>query len=340
MTLTLLLPLLALANAIAIAVAVHAAPYPAFAPLGSPAAYLNIYIHVPAAIVSYLAYGVAMASAICFLVKRSIVCDRASFAGVAVGSIYAAYTLVSGSIWAAESWGTPWNWDPRETGVLLLFIVYLAYFALRASIADPEKAASVSAVYAIAAFAMVPVSYLAPRIAESSLHPTQAFLQSFMQDPTVKVYFYTRLVLEATLAITAIYFVAKGARIGRRGLAVAGLAVAVLAIAASSLAVEYAGGVVTRAYVVFPSEEGYTVTVWLDDGLANVSVRKLYAPMVNGTPAVAGHLVKLVGLQGHSAEALEVLRPPAVIANVVLYALLIVGLVFVVVRGGRGGGSA
>lgn len=35
--------------------------------------------------------------------------------------------LVTGMIWAEIAWGRYWNWDPKETGTLLLFFSISAY---------------------------------------------------------------------------------------------------------------------------------------------------------------------------------------------------------------------
>jgi hypothetical protein len=323
------------ADAVATALATLRGPYPAFVPLGSPAAYVNLYVHVPVAISSYILYTGALVSAILYLVKRKPLYDRLVVGFVAVATVYAAYTLISGSLWAAESWGVAWNWDPRQTGVLLLFVAYLVYFALRASIADPDRAPVVSAVYAIAAYAMVPVSYAAPRIAESSLHPTQALVSEFMAVPLVRVLFYSKLALVAILGILAVYVASRMSldRAYSRGLALAGaLALIVLASTSAYMALAYLGGTVTRVYVAIPNPDGsLTLTVWLE-GLTNITYRGPYdAFLVDGKVALGGHIVRLELANGE-AVGLTILRPPCVILNVLLYGIMLAGLTYIVVR--------
>ena len=46
-------------------------------------------------------------------------------------------------------WGTWWVWDARLTSVLVLFLIYLAYMALRASMDDETKAARAAAILAL-----------------------------------------------------------------------------------------------------------------------------------------------------------------------------------------------
>ena len=54
-------------------------------------------------------------------------------------------------------WNAYWNWDPRETSIALLLLVYGAYLGLRGAIEDPERRATLSAAYALVAFVTVPV---------------------------------------------------------------------------------------------------------------------------------------------------------------------------------------
>jgi heme exporter protein C len=337
-----LLAAILLADAVITILAVLRAPYPARVPLGSPAAYLNIYIHVPVAMVSYVLYTGAFISAILYLIKRRMVYDVLTYSFTFTASLYAAYTLLSGSLWASESWGAAWNWDPRETGVLLLFLSYLAYFAVRHGISDPDRAPVVASVYAIAAFSMVPISYLAPRIAASSLHPTQALLQGFMEQPIVRAYFYTKVILVLLIGLLITKLLADA--ITYRGgptsskavrLVVLSALASTLAIIAASVALAqgYAGGSVGRVYAVFNG--GHTLLVRLSSGYYNITISEPPKEYM----LLHGHIVRLIGFNGSTAEKLEVLIPPCVIANLALYGLLISALALSVARlPGRVGG--
>lgn len=84
--------------------------------------------------------------------------------------VYGLITIVGGSIWANATWGVYWNWDPRETTTLILWLAYIGYFFLRMSVENPERRASVSAVFNVLAFLTVPLSYLS-FILWPSLHP-------------------------------------------------------------------------------------------------------------------------------------------------------------------------
>ena len=45
--------------------------------------------------------------------------------------------LVTGAIWGQPMWGTWWEWDPRLTSFLILFLFYLGYMALWEAIDNP-----------------------------------------------------------------------------------------------------------------------------------------------------------------------------------------------------------
>ena len=43
-------------------------------------------------------------------------------------------------------WGTWWEWDPRLTSFLVLFLFYIGYIALWSAIEDPDSAADLTGV--------------------------------------------------------------------------------------------------------------------------------------------------------------------------------------------------
>ncbi|GAB4191173.1 MAG: hypothetical protein Kow00108_26390 [Calditrichia bacterium] len=88
-----------------------------------------------------------------------------------LGLLFAFLATVTGSIWAKKIWGSYWNWDPRETSIFILLIIYGAYFALRTAITNPQDKLRLSAVYSLIAVVTVPFFvFIVPRIF-ASLHP-------------------------------------------------------------------------------------------------------------------------------------------------------------------------
>jgi uncharacterized membrane protein len=195
-----LTPLMVVDAVLSVYLALHA-PFPAAVPLGSPKAYLNVYLHVPIAWATYTLFTIGFILSILYLATGNKKFDAYSALFIYSALLYAFLTLITGSAWAMESWGSAWNWDPRETGVLLLFIAYLVYVAIRYSIRDPERRASIASIYAIAAFATVPISFLTPYLLQSSLHPTLANTKSFLSQPTTKAYFFGKVLTTVIIAI-------------------------------------------------------------------------------------------------------------------------------------------
>ncbi|PTD93457.1 cytochrome C assembly protein [archaeon SCG-AAA382B04] len=129
--------------------------------------YRMLFFHVPLAWIAYLAFFIVMISSIFYLKKEDRKYDNYAAASAEIGVIFAALTLITGSIWARAEWGVWWRWDPRLTTTLVTWIIYVAYLTLRGSLSE-ERKARLSAVYGIIAFISVPISYLSITI---SLHP-------------------------------------------------------------------------------------------------------------------------------------------------------------------------
>ncbi len=132
--------------------------------------YRIFYTHTPAAWVCYLTLAISLLASVLFLVKRDFKYDMLAEASAILGLMYGVIALITGSIWANAIWGVYWNWDPRETTTLVLWMAYIGYITLRLSINNKQKRASTSAVYNILAFSTIPLSYLSITLWQS-LHP-------------------------------------------------------------------------------------------------------------------------------------------------------------------------
>jgi heme exporter protein C len=130
-----------------------------------------IYFHVPTAWITVLAFLMAAVFSVLFLKKRTEDLDIKAESANQIGLLFCILATVTGSIWAKVSWGSFWNWDPRETSIFILLLIYAAYFALRSAIDHPERKAALSAAYSIIAFVTVPFFvFIIPRV-YASLHP-------------------------------------------------------------------------------------------------------------------------------------------------------------------------
>ncbi len=130
------------------------------------------YIHVPVALTAYACFGWGAWKALRLLATGDARYDLESYTAVHMGVIFGVLTLVTGSIWGRISWGHWWSWSDRQLVLfLVLFLFYAAYFMLRFSIDAGPGRARMSAVYALFGVVLVPVSFLAIRLAETFLHP-------------------------------------------------------------------------------------------------------------------------------------------------------------------------
>jgi heme exporter protein C len=131
------------------------------------------YIHVPIALTAYAAFGLAAWKALRLLWRGGERYDLESYTAVHQGTILGALTLITGAIWAKASWGVWWSWSSNQLVLfLVLFLFYCAYFMLRFSVEPGPRRERISAVYALFGVALVPVSFLAIRLANDFIHPT------------------------------------------------------------------------------------------------------------------------------------------------------------------------
>jgi heme exporter protein C len=132
-----------------------------------------MFFHIPQAMLTTVGFLMAMIYAIRYLRGHQLVDDIKSETSAELGLLCCVLTTITGSLFAKVAWGSYWNWDPRETTIVVLLLIYGAYFALRASVEDPDRRARLAATYAIFAFVTVPfLIFVIPRIpALNSLHP-------------------------------------------------------------------------------------------------------------------------------------------------------------------------
>jgi len=138
--------------------------------------YRILFFHLPSSITSFTAFTVTLLASVQYLRTRKFGWDILAASSAKVGFVMITAALISGSIWAKVAWGAYWNWDPRETTVLILWFAYAAYFALRSSVEDVEERAKVSSILAIFCYATVPLSYLSTKL-YFSLHPSTQTLK-------------------------------------------------------------------------------------------------------------------------------------------------------------------
>lgn len=135
------------------------------------------YIHVPAAWVAFLAFGlVAIASGI-FLWVRDRRLDRFAESSAEVGVVFTTVVLITGPLWAKPIWGTYWAWwDVRLVSTLFLWFIYIAYIVLRGAVESPELRARYSAVLGILGALLIPFIHLSVYLF-ATMHPLPIILK-------------------------------------------------------------------------------------------------------------------------------------------------------------------
>ncbi|HUJ58542.1 MAG TPA: cytochrome c biogenesis protein CcsA [Kofleriaceae bacterium] len=124
------------------------------------------YFHVAHAFVLFTAVFVAGVSSIGFLATRDARWDDVASASTDVAVAFGAVVLATGSIWAKAAWDVWWNWEPRLTMSLLLWLILVGYVLVR-RFAGPS-ADRVAAGMAI--FGMVGVPFIYAMVGQDS-HP-------------------------------------------------------------------------------------------------------------------------------------------------------------------------
>ncbi|MBI1197871.1 MAG: heme transporter HemC [Phenylobacterium sp.] len=116
-----------------------------------------MFIHVPAAIICEFIYACLAIASFLALVFRHVLADCAAQAAASLGAGFTFLALVTGSLWGRPMWGAWWVWDARLTSVLVLFLLYVAYLALRASLDDEAKASRAAAILALVGVVNLPI---------------------------------------------------------------------------------------------------------------------------------------------------------------------------------------
>ena len=116
-----------------------------------------MFVHVPAAWTGLFAYLCLGAASFFALVFRHSLADVAATAAALPGAVFTALALVTGSLWGKPMWGAWWVWDARLTSVVVLFLFYVGYLALRSAIDDESRGARAAAVLGLVGLINLPI---------------------------------------------------------------------------------------------------------------------------------------------------------------------------------------
>lgn len=139
-----------------------------------------VYVHVPVAWLGLLGFLVMAGSGVAYLARRDLKWDHWFQAAAELGWMCSGLTLVTGSLWAHEAWGTWWEWDPRLTTAFILWAVYSGILMVRSGLEEPHRRARVGAVLAVLGGLDVPLVVMATRWFRG-LHPVAPEMAPLMR---------------------------------------------------------------------------------------------------------------------------------------------------------------
>src|SRR4051812_10730482 len=158
------------------------------------------YVHLPCAISTFLACLICFVAGIGYLLNRNARWDDLAAASAKVAVGLCTIVLLTGMIWGHSAWGQWWTWSPRLTFSLVLWLLYVVYLMIRASVESSQRRALVSAVYGTIAFLDVPLVWLSVKLMPD-IHPTSIALAPEMKI-TLMVWFAPVILLAAGLIIS------------------------------------------------------------------------------------------------------------------------------------------
>src|SRR3954453_9361994 len=138
------------------------------------------YLHLPSAICTFLACLTCFTASIGYLAQRKAWWDDLASASARVAVQLCSVVLITGMIWGKSAWGQWWTWSPRLTFSLALWLLFVVYLMVRASVGAGQRRAVISAVYGIIAFLDVPLVYLSARMMPD-IHPSHIQLAPAMR---------------------------------------------------------------------------------------------------------------------------------------------------------------
>jgi heme exporter protein C len=116
-----------------------------------------MYLHVPAAWMSMMIYGLMAIWGFIALVWRIRIMEVLVISSAPIGVAFTIIALVTGSLWGRPTWGTYWVWDARLTSELVLLFLYFGVIALYNAFDEPRKAARAASLLSIVGAINLPI---------------------------------------------------------------------------------------------------------------------------------------------------------------------------------------
>jgi len=144
------------------------------------------YFHLGSWAAMFTALSIAFVANIAWLLTRKPRWDWLGVSAVEVGVVSCTSGLITGVLWGKPAWGIWWTWDARLTTCFILWLLYVSYLILRGLIEEPQRRATLSAVFGIFAFLDAPLVYASNRLWRTQ-HPAPVMFggENSGLDPTM-----------------------------------------------------------------------------------------------------------------------------------------------------------
>jgi heme exporter protein C len=124
------------------------------------------------------AWAMMLVASLVWIVRRHHVSALAARAAAPIGAVMTVIALATGAIWGQPMWGTWWEWDPRLTSFLILFLFYLGYIALWSAIEDDDTAADLTSILCLVGSVFALLSRYAVNFWNQGLHQGASVLRA------------------------------------------------------------------------------------------------------------------------------------------------------------------
>jgi ABC-type transport system involved in cytochrome c biogenesis permease subunit len=137
--------------------------------LQSPLLTLHVsQIMIAYSLLAFLAFNSLIFIVLKLVTGKVIDIDRVSYTMLLVAVLLMGSGIFTGAIWANNSWGRYWGWDPKEVWALITFMVY--GFALYRDRLPLLKSATAYHIYLLAAFCCVLMTYFGVNLFLGGIH--------------------------------------------------------------------------------------------------------------------------------------------------------------------------
>jgi len=187
---------------------------PEGAPVNLYESYRIFFIHLPAAYATAACCLLTLTGGVMWLLSRKDKWEALVVAAAEVGMLTGAIVLLTGTLWADYAWGSGrigsgWNWEPRLTTMLILWLSFAALVVLRKAMESPRQRSAVTAVYGILLGPLYPLVSKAVEISRTS-HPRS--FSDLLSAPEIAL---TKNVASVAVALALLALVALRYQIGR-----------------------------------------------------------------------------------------------------------------------------